>query len=101
LSDQPVVRQVVDATATSLTTGYLNANITINPPPVLIIVRSSETASLSWPAWVNNFVLQQADGPLPSLTWSNVTASVTVSNNTATVTVPLSATAKFYRLQAQ
>jgi hypothetical protein len=101
LSDQPVVRQVVDATATSLTTGYLNANLAINPPPILSIVRASETASLSWPAWANKFVLQQADGPLPSLTWSNVTATVTVSNNTATVTVPLSATEKFYRLQAQ
>src|SRR5262249_34911466 len=76
LSDQPVVRQVVDATATSLTTGYLNGNITISPPPVLSIARSSAAVTLSWPAWANNFVLQQADGPLPALSWIDVSASV-------------------------
>jgi hypothetical protein len=101
LSDQPVVRQVVDATATALITSYVNATVTINPPPVLGIARTQEAISLSWASWATNFVLQQADGPLPSLTWTNVTAAVTVSNNTATVTLPLTGTAKYYRLQAQ
>jgi len=101
LSDQPVLRQIVDAAATPLISSYFNANITINPPPVLSIARSAEGVSLSWPAWANNFVLQQADGSSPSLTWTNVTASIIVRDNAAIVNLPFAGTTRFYRLQAQ
>ena len=101
LSDQPVLRQVVDPTAIPLTLSYANGNVTINPPPSLSITHTLGGVSLSWPAWANNFVLQQADGSLPSLSWSNVTTSIVVTNNAATVNLRLGGTAKFYRLQAQ
>ncbi|HTL56951.1 MAG TPA: LamG-like jellyroll fold domain-containing protein [Candidatus Limnocylindrales bacterium] len=98
LSDQPVVRQVVDATATALNTSYINGNITINPPPSLSIVSGHESITLSWPAWASKFVLQQADGP--SLSWTKVNALPAVANNVATVQLPLTASTKFYRLQS-
>jgi hypothetical protein len=101
LSDQPVQRQIVDPTAASLLSSYLNASVTINPPPVLTISRSPQSISLSWPSWANNFVLQQADGPLPTLAWTNVSASIVVTNNASVVKLPLTDTTKFYRLQAQ
>jgi hypothetical protein len=100
LTDQPVVRQVVDAAATPLTATYQNGSITVNPPPSLTAMHSEQNISLSWPLWATNFVLQEADGTLmPSLTWSNVPSSFTLTNNAAVVTLPISGMTKFYRLQ--
>jgi hypothetical protein len=100
LTDQPVVRQVVDAAAALLTATYQNGSVTVNPPPSLTAMRSQQNINLSWPLWATNFVLQEADGTLmPSLTWSNVPAAFSVTNNAAVVTLPISGTTKFYRLQ--
>jgi len=100
LGDQPIVRQVVDSTATPLVTTYVNGSVTVNPPPALTAVRFQQNINLSWPLWATNFVLQEADGTLlPPLTWSNVPAGLTITNNVAVVTLPISGTTKFYRLK--
>jgi hypothetical protein len=100
LTDQPVVRQVVDASATPLTTTYINGSISVNPPPSLTATLSQQNINLSWPLWATNFVLQEADGTLlPSLTWSNVPAALTITNNEALVSLPITGTTKFYRLR--
>jgi hypothetical protein len=100
LTDQPVVRQVVDAAATLLTATYQNGSVTVNPPPSLTAMRLQQNISLSWPLWATNFVLQEADGTLmPSLNWSNVAVAFSVTNDAAIVTLPISGTTKFYRLQ--
>jgi hypothetical protein len=100
LTDQPVVRQVVDVTATPLTATYQNGSITVNPPPSLTATVSQQNISLAWPLWATNFVLQEADGALlPSLTWSNVPTALTITNNAAVVTLPIAGKTKLYRLQ--
>jgi len=99
LTDQPVVRQVVDATATPLVTTYQNGSIMVNPPPTLTAIHLQQNINLVWPLWATNFVLQEADGTLPSLTWSNVPTAFSITNNSAVVTLPVSGTTKFYRLQ--
>jgi hypothetical protein len=99
LTDQPVVRQVVDPTATPLVTTYINGSVTVTPPPSLTATLLQQNISLSWPLWATNFTLQEADGTLlPSLTWSNVPTVLTITNNSAVVTLPISGTTRFYRL---
>jgi len=100
LTDQPVVRQVVDPTATPLTASYINGSVVVNPLPTLSIARAQADIALSWPLWATNFRLQEATGPLlPSLNWTNVPVTFVISNSEAVVTQPLSATTKFYRLR--
>jgi hypothetical protein len=100
LTDQPVPRQVVDASAIPLLTTYLNGGVTVNPPPSLTAIRALQNISLSWPLWATNFALQEAEGALlPSLTWSNVPTAFAITNNSAVVSLPISGTTKFYRLQ--
>ncbi|HTL56953.1 MAG TPA: LamG-like jellyroll fold domain-containing protein [Candidatus Limnocylindrales bacterium] len=100
LTDQPVIRQVVDVTATPLMTGYINGSVTVSPPPSLIATRADQNISLSWPLWATNFTLQQADGPWSaSSAWSNVPAALTITNNAATVTLPMTGATRYYRLQ--
>jgi hypothetical protein len=100
LTDQPVIRQVVDTSATPVTTTYQNGSISLNPPPSLSATLSQQNINLSWPVWATNFVLQEADGTLlPSLTWSNVPTPLTITNNEAVVTLPVNGAVRFYRLQ--
>ena len=100
LGDQPVIRQVVDPTATPLVTTYMNGSVTVNPPPSLTATHIQQSISLSWPVWATNFTLQEADGTLlPNLTWSNVPTAFSITNNAAVVTLPISGTTKLYRLQ--
>jgi len=100
LTDQPVTREVVDPTATPLTADFMNANITVNPLPVLSIHQAPESITLSWPLWATNFTLQGADGALfPSLHWTNLPTGFVITNSEASVTLPLRGQVSFYRLQ--
>jgi hypothetical protein len=99
LTDQPVVRQVVDPTALPLSTDYLNGNVVVNPLPTLNIAPATRNITLSWPLWATNFTLQEADGAaLPSLNWTNVPAQLGISNNSAVTTLPVTNATKLYRL---
>ena len=100
MTDQPVIRQVVDPLANTLTADYLDGSMVVSPPPSLAIAESQQAVTLAWPLWATNFALQEADGAtMPSLVWTNLNRPFTVSTNSALVTMPLSSTTKFYRLK--
>ena len=55
--------------------------------------------TLAWPLWATNFVLQVADGELPSSgAWTNLAVKAGVSNNECMTTLPVGSKAEFYRL---
>ena len=100
LSQVPVPRQVSDANAAALNTGYIGGMVTVNPPPTLNIAQLDQNLVLSWPLWATNFGLQQSGEMVsPSATWTNLSAPVGVSNNQNVVTLPRSDALKFFRLQ--
>ena len=100
LSQVPVPRQVSDANAAALNTGYIGGMVTVNPPPTLNIAQWDQNLVLSWPLWATNFGLQQSGEMVsPSATWTNLSAPVGVSNNQNVVTLPRSDALKFFRLQ--
>jgi len=100
LTDQPVVRQVVDPAATLLSADYINGSILVNPLPILNIAYAQKTITLTWPLWATNFSLQEADGArLPSLSWSSVPVFFIVTNNAASVTLGANEAIRLYRLQ--
>ena len=100
MTDQPVLRQVVDPQATPLAAAYVSGSVIVNPPPALGIALSAQSVTLAWPLWATNFVLQEADGAtMPSPNWTNLNQTFIVSTNSAQVTIPLGGATKLYRLK--
>jgi hypothetical protein len=100
-SDAPVDREISDPTANALPSDYLAGTVTINPLPVLKIVRTGPEVFLSWPGWATNFILQESSNPATSESWQNVSATTTTTNNQTGVFLPVSGSTKFYRLLKQ
>jgi hypothetical protein len=97
--DQPVIRGVADANASTLSADYINAAVVVSPLPALKINTSANTLTLSWPTAAAGFVLQEsADASLTSANWTDVPSSPTVANGQSVVSLPVSATKRFYRL---
>jgi hypothetical protein len=97
--DQPVLREICDATAQVLPADYLNGSIAVNPLPALRIASSWTSITLTWPVSANGFVLQETSDPtLAPATWTTITAAPAIVNNQNVVSLPLRATEKFYRL---
>lgn len=102
LTDQPVPRQVSDAGASVLPSGYVNGTVAVHPLPLLSIGLTGEDLRLSWPLWASNYVLQQAAGPLDaSLNWTNVEAAATAGDGLISLTQPVGEGASFYRLRRE
>jgi hypothetical protein len=98
-ADQPVSREISDASANPLPASYVNGSIGINPPPSLDIAQGDQVVSLSWPLWASNFTLQQATGNLfASPNWATLPVVVSLTNNQTSVTLPVTNSAAFYRL---
>jgi hypothetical protein len=66
----------------------------------LSVVRSNSNISISWPAAPTGFRLQSAGALEPPVSWTTVTAPVTVNTNSVvnTVTLPAGGTKQFFRL---
>jgi hypothetical protein len=97
-ADQPVPRAISDSSAKVLSASYFGGTIGVNLPPALTVGLSGPSLLLSWPLWATNFVLQEAEGPLPfSGSWSNPPVSISISSNQSVV-LPLGPTTKFFRL---
>lgn len=98
--DLPVPRDVSDVSAGTLTASYLNSSVTVIPTPALTITKQGQDLTLSWPTWATNFALQAVEGGIPlSGQWTNVEVMPGRTNGENTVTLPLSGSARFYRLR--
>jgi len=72
--------------------------IVAETPPVLKIVRTGNTAQLSWSTNDIGFTLQSGTNLAPTIVWSDVTNAVFVLGNQNTVSVTTSNAAQFFRL---
>lgn len=70
----------------------------ISMAEVLKISRTGQTVSLSWPASATDYILE-ATTSLPAATWDSVTNNPTVGSTERSVQLPLTGTAKFFRLR--
>jgi len=92
--------EISDVAAHTLTAGFLNGTVVINPPPLLAITRSDQDIRLSWPLWATNFALQGAENSFPPVGWTNVVGTVGITNDEHVLTLPASGVMKFYRLSS-
>jgi hypothetical protein len=98
-ADQPVIRGVADANASTLSADYVNGTVVISAPPSLNIVSSSAGVTLTWPSAATGFLLQESsDSSLTPSSWAAVNATAVVVNNQNVVTIQPSSTKHFYRL---
>jgi len=70
----------------------------ISMAEVLKMSRSGQTLSLSWPASATNYILE-ATTTLPAVSWATVTNTPTVTTNERSVQLPVTGTARFFRLR--
>jgi hypothetical protein len=99
LADQPVQREVDDASASVLPANFIDGTMAVNPPPTLTITQSAQNVALLWPIWASNFVLQATADLNPPVTWTNVSGTITINNNQNSLAVPANANPHFYRLK--
>lgn len=66
----------------------------------LSIARAVSGLALSWPVQATNFVLESAT-TLPAVSWTTVTNTPTVTATDRSVQLPLTGSAKFFRLRNQ
>lgn len=62
------------------------------------ISRSGQNVTLSWPAEATDYVLETTTS-LPAASWATVTNTPTVTTNERSVQLPLTGTAKYFRLR--
>jgi hypothetical protein len=98
LTDDPVRREVSDAVAELLVAEFVGGTVHIEAEPALEVAATSESITLSWPAWATNYTLQSASGPISSGMWTNVPVAIGTEGGKATVKLPVSGSAGFYRL---
>src|SRR5204863_2298751 len=98
-ADQPVLGEIADASATVLSSRYINATITIIALPTLRIAQIGTNITLAWPQSPSGFDLQEtADSLSSTSTWSNLLASPAQTNGENQLTLPLNTNPRFYRL---
>ena len=66
--------------------------------PTLSIFRSGSTATVSWPAFYEQFVLQEAPNLADTAGWSNASHPVTTNGSTKSAIIPLTPAGQFFRL---
>jgi hypothetical protein len=94
-----VLREVSDANASTLAADYIPGTAAVGPLPSLSITTTSKGFTLSWPAAVGGFVLQESSNPKQgSSGWTTVNATPEVVNSQYAVSVASGSGAKFYRL---
>jgi len=98
LSDDPVSRAISSALANELAAGYVAGSVSVNPLPSLLITRSGDDVTLTWPVWAADFALQSADGGITG-GWANVNAPSQTNGGNLVVTLPITSDTKFFRLQ--
>lgn len=96
LNDAPVVREVSDPSANTLSTAYENGAVGVLGLPVLNAALLNQDITLSWAVPVAPFVLQ-ASGAFGE--WSDVVEPPTTNGLTVSITVPLLSTNQFFRLR--
>jgi hypothetical protein len=84
--------------ADELRLGYTWADVTPPAIPTLSITSSGTNAVILWPKFTSPDYLLQAATNLASGPWAGVTNPVVPSGTNNTVTVPLSSSARFFRL---
>ncbi len=96
LNDAPVVREVSDPGANTLSTAYENGAVGVSGLPVLNATLLDQAIKLSWAAPAAPFVLQ-VSGTFAE--WLDVVEPPATNGLTVSVTVPLSGTNQFFRLR--
>jgi hypothetical protein len=101
VTDEPVLREIVNADASSLVATYVDGSIVVPAvvpeAPALRASHSADKMVLAWPASVTGCVVEQSSD-LSS--WSPVNADVQVAGEENVVELPISAgEARFYRLR--
>ena len=66
--------------------------------PALFILRSGATATVSWPAFYEQFVLQETPDLTNANSWSAANYPLTTNGSTKSAAVPFSPTKQFFRL---
>ena len=67
--------------------------------PSLKLVRSAQNVALSWPVGATNYVLEAATS-LPAISWDAVTNNPTIGATERSVQLPITNSAKFFRLRS-
>ncbi|HSU52581.1 MAG TPA: hypothetical protein VLT36_00820, partial [Candidatus Dormibacteraeota bacterium] len=93
-STQTAVRKIAD----EVRIGYTWAEVTPLAPPTLNVAQSGPNAVLTWPSFYSTDFVLQSRSNLISGTWGSVTNVPAISGSNWTVTVPLSGSARFFRL---
>ncbi len=96
-ASQPVIKQIVDATAASLSAAYVNGTLAI-VGPALSAVRANGKLTLSWAVSGTGFILE-SNPDLASPIWTPVVAATATNSTSLIVTVPVSGSEMFYRLR--
>lgn len=68
------------------------------PTPAIAVSGSTNTVTLSYPAWAAGYTLQSTPTLFP-VSWSSVDAETRIVGTNAVVTLPYSATHTFFRLK--
>ena len=97
LSDTVVQREVVDATAQTLSLVSANGSANINPPPFLNIVTTGSTVQLSWSLAYSNLILETLSD-LSAGAWTGGLGTPTVSGTNLFLTLPLTNPHQMFRL---
>ena len=87
---------VVTNTAGSITSS--NATLSVIPPPMIVVAKSNNSITLSWPAASQGFVAQQAASLISPVSWGPVTNSPTLVGDRYTLTIAPGNGTVFYRL---
>jgi len=87
------------ATFTECGTGnYSPALGVLLPLPTLSVSATSNTLTLSWPDWANDWLLRSATNLTPPITWWPVTNTPVSSNGQFIATLPFRYNTEFFRL---
>jgi probable HAF family extracellular repeat protein len=74
--------------------------VLLNPPPALMVAKSAEGITVSWPSWATNFSLYSTKDALPPLVWSPVAKAVKTLHGNCTITLPAGDKQQLFRLMA-
>jgi hypothetical protein len=101
LGAKPVAQEVVNVTAQSLPTTYVNGVLAITAQvivsPTLKVTQANGSLVLSWPASATGFGLESSAN-LTSNSWTSASGAATTNATDITVTIPTSGSQQFYRL---
>lgn len=97
--DTPVPREISDSLGLSLPVSFGAGDIVVYALPSLSITAAGENVLLGWPLWASNFTLQEAANDLAAPPgWTDLAVSPVVTNGENVVALPITNSARFYRL---